>query len=160
MKADDIKRMTVLSIENGAKLGTVDDVVFDTRGMRVAALCIKADQQRATVPFDQIRSIGADAVTVPTDAVAHWGGASTALGNLPNLDALRELKVVDEAGTLLGKVRQVDIAPEDGRITRLEVHKGGILGMGGDTELIDAGEVTSVGDEVMVVSSHRRRGPP
>jgi uncharacterized protein YrrD len=149
-----IKGLGVVSIESGAKLGTVDDVLFDTKGLRAAALRIKADQQEAVVPFEDVASVGANAVTVPGDMAARWGANASPLASLPKLDDVKKLKVVDEAGTLIGTIDDVCLAP-DGRIAELKVHKGGVLGIGGEKHLISASLITSVGDEVIVVPARQ-----
>jgi sporulation protein YlmC with PRC-barrel domain len=151
VNADDVKGLGVVSIDSGKKLGAVDDLIFDTRHFHVAALRISSAGQTAVIPYDQIRAIGENAVTVPSEAAAHWGGSGADFASLPRLDDLKKLKVVDEAGTLLGTVERIDFMPEDGRVATVTVHRGGILGIGGHTYTIAAGEITSVGDEVMVV---------
>lgn len=151
MQADRIKGLGVVSIESGAKLGKVDDLLFDARGLRLAALRISSDRQEAVIPFEQVHAIGENAVTVSADASAQWGSSGGALASLPTLEDMKKLKVVDEAGTLLGTIQHLEITPDDGTISELKVHKGGVLGIGGDTTIIPAGQITSVGDEVIIV---------
>ena len=158
MKAEAIKKLAVVSIDNGAKLGYVDDVIFDPKGLRVAALRISANKQEAILPFDQVRSVGQDAITIPSHDLARWGVAESGFAGLPRLDDFKKLKVVDEAGTFLGTVHDIEVTPADGRIAELEVRKGGILGIGGETHVIHAQEITSVGDEVIVVPTHTTEG--
>ena len=154
MKADTLKGMAVVSIEDGAKLGRITDVLFDTRPPHVAALRVAADNQHALIPFGQVHSLGRDAVTVPSRAVAQWA-AARAGERLPNLRDLGKLRVVDEAGTFLGTPRDVEIGPDDGCITQLQVHRGGVLGMGGESHTITAADIISLGDEVLVVRRDR-----
>jgi len=151
MDAGKVKGLGVVSIASGAKLGTIDDVLFDVRGLRLGGLMVKSGDQQAVVPLDQVKSIGGDAVTILSDTSAQWGQAGTPLSTLPRLSDMQKLKVVDEAGTLLGTVKDIEIMPDDGRIAALTVHKGGVLGIGGDTVTIRGAEITSVGDEVIVV---------
>ena len=151
MKAEAIKGMAVVSITDGAKLGRVDDLVFDTERRRVAALRISAEGQQAVIPMDKVQSIGSDAITVPSNEVTQWGSSQHRFAGLPRLDDLGKLKVVDEAGTLLGTVHEVDFDPQTGAITEVQVRKGGVLGIGGTTHRIAADDIASVGNEVMVV---------
>src|SRR5437762_2989930 len=109
MKLDDFKTLAVVSIDDGAKLGYVDDLLFDTKELRVAALRVKQDGVHALVPLADVRSIGSDAVTVQSRAVARSVAAENQLASLPDLEQLKKLKVVDEAGTYLGTVREVEI---------------------------------------------------
>lgn len=158
MKAATIKKSAVVSISDGAKLGHVDDVLFDLGGLRVAGLNISASGQRATLPFADIHSIGHDAITVPTNEVARWATTNTALAGLPGLDQMGKLKVVNEAGTLLGTVHDVEIDPKSGAITQVQAHKGGVLGVGGTTVTLAAKDIRSIGDEVMVVRYEEPEG--
>ena len=151
MKARAIKGLAVVSIDTGAKLGYVDNVLFDTSQLVISAFRIDADGQQAVVPFDQVRSIGTDAVTIPNNDVVRWPSAGGDGGAGTTLDDLEKRKIVDEAGDYLGTVTNVEVDPQEGRVTHLQAHKGGILGIGGNTIDIDRADVISVGDEVMVV---------
>lgn len=152
MNADRIRGMAVLSITTGARLGRVEDLAFDPQERRVAALRVSADGQQTLIPFDKVHSIGSDAVTVPSDDVREWGTPPGDLSTLPGVEDLRKLKVVDEAGTLVGVVRDIEIDPQDGRVTQVETHAGGVLGIGGTTRTIAAEDVRSIGAEVMMVA--------
>jgi sporulation protein YlmC with PRC-barrel domain len=152
MNAGRISGMAVISIASGARLGRVEDLAFDPQQLRVAALRVSADGQHALIPFAHVHTIGSDAVTVPSDDVTQWGTPEGSLTTLPGLGDLRKLKVVDEAGTLLGTVRDVEIDPQDGRITQVATHAGGVLGIGGTTRTIAVQEIRSVGADVMMVA--------
>src|SRR5947209_20241604 len=136
MKLEDFKTLAVVSIDDGAKLGYVEDLLFDTKDRRVKALRVKEDGVHALVPLSDVRSIGSDAVTVQSRAVARSAAAENELASLPGVEQLKKLKVVDEAGTYLGTVREVDVDPSDGRIARIEAHERGVLGIGGTTTTI------------------------
>jgi len=73
---------------------------------------------------------------------------------------MRKLKVVDESGTLVGTVRELEIDPQTGAVTQVEVHTGGMLGMGGTTTTIAAGEIGSIGEEVMIVTGPAQSNAP
>jgi uncharacterized protein YrrD len=151
MNAGEIKGKAVISITTGARLGRVDDVLFDRGSLAVAAFRVSAGDQQAVIPFDQVQSVGSDAVMVPSDDVAQWIATSSAAEGLVSVDALKHYKVVDEAGTLLGTPRALTIEPTDGRLQQLDVHKGGVLGMGGESTSILSGGIASVGADVIVV---------
>ena len=151
MKASAIKGMSVVSIADGTKLGSIDDVVFDTGQLRVAALQVSADRQHALIPFDRVRSIGSDAVMVPSADVPQWAGPPNPAAGQCRLDELGKMKVVNEGGTLLGTVSGVEIEPQDGQVTELQVHKGGVLGIGGTSHTIAAKDVISSSGDVITV---------
>ena len=153
MKGDPITGRAVVSIAEGTKLGRVDEVLVDTEELRVVALHVTAKDTEAVIPFDQVRSVGTDAVTVPSTRVAQRASGEQAVDSVAGLQELGKRKVVDEDGTFLGTVRGVVLNPDDGQLTELQTHKGGMLGVGGMSYTIPADEVTSVGDELLVVQA-------
>jgi sporulation protein YlmC with PRC-barrel domain len=153
MDAAKLRTMAIVSVTEGSKLGYVDDVLFDAPALRVAALRARGDGQEFVVPFDRVRSVGADAVTVESSAVAQLANPGGAVSGLVGLERIKQLKVVDDAGTLLGTIQQIVIDPPSGRVTSLRVHRGGVLGLGGTTTTIDVRAIHSVGGEIMTVAS-------
>ena len=152
MDADKLKGMAIVSINEGATLGHIDDLLFDTRGLEVEAFRVKGSGQSFVVPFSQVKNVGADAVTVESSQVAQVVAKDSPVGGLAGLNQIKRLKVVDEAGTLFGTVNSVDVDPLTGRVLSLTARKGGVLGLGGETTIIDGGSVRSVGAEVMTVA--------
>ena len=160
MKAQAIKGLAVVSIADGIKVGYVDDVVFHGPPLRAAALGVTADGQRGVIPFEQIRSIGNDAVTIPSADVTRCGNGATTLAGMPGLDDLHKLKVVDEAGTFLGTVHELEVAPDSGHVTEVRTQKGGVFGIGAQRHEVAAGDITSVGNEVLVIPEHNHQTAP
>jgi sporulation protein YlmC with PRC-barrel domain len=159
MKADDFKKLAVVSIDSGAKLGYVDDLLFDTGQLVVSAFRIKAEGQEMVLPLSEIRSIGKDAITVPNDSVMRTTSAVSELAALPGIEQLMKLKVVDEHGNFVGQVKEIDVDAKDGKITEVSTHEGGVLGIGGKTTTIVAAAIRSIGDEVMIVTMPAKGGP-
>ncbi len=151
MNAAEIKGRAVISITTGGRLGRVDEVLFDPASLTLAAFQVTADGQHARIPFAQVQSLGSDAVMVPAEDVAQWITTATAAEGLVSFDALKHYKVVDAAGTFLGTPKAIEFEPTDGRLQRLDIHKGGVLGLGGETTTVSGSEIASVGADVIVV---------
>ncbi len=152
MDADKLKGMAVVSLNEGAKLGRIQDLLFDTQAMRVAAIQISGDNGgNFVLPTDQVRSIGADAVTVESGQVLQVAAKGGQYEALPGLGKLKGLKVVDGTGTLVGSVTSVEVDPVGGRLVGLTAHKGGMLGLGGTSTTIEAAAIRSIGPEVITV---------
>ena len=64
MHASALKNKPVVSVADGVQVGRVADVLFETATLRVAALLLSARDGQLVLPFEAIRSIGADAVTI------------------------------------------------------------------------------------------------
>ena len=68
MKASALNGKDVVSMVDGVQIGRVEDVLFDTNALRIAALVLTTTGGRSILPFAAIRSLGADAVTVESAA--------------------------------------------------------------------------------------------
>jgi sporulation protein YlmC with PRC-barrel domain len=156
VKTDDFKKLAVVSVSDGAKLGYIDDLLFDTGQLQVAAFCLSTEGQHAVIPIAAVQSVGADAVLVADGKVVRSLSAETALAALPGLDRMKSLKVVDERGDLVGRLTDLDVDPANGKVLDVRTHEGGVLGIGGKSATIAAADVRSVGDEVMVVAAAAR----
>jgi sporulation protein YlmC with PRC-barrel domain len=149
MKASALKNMAVISMADGVQIGRVEDVLFDTANLRVAALALATSGGQSVLPFGSVHRIGADAVTVEA-ATAAQPAAPTAPGNaLRHLSDMIGLKVVNGEGTYLGDVRDVLIDEAGGGLTELEAHRGGMLGMGGTSVTVPASAVRGIGPDLV-----------
>lgn len=151
-KVSDLNGTAVIDIQDGEKLGHIDEVVISPDDLRLLGFVVKSggmlDQKEWVVEADDVRSIGADAVTVDRRDAAHTSDASS--------DAFREArsgnrrlngkKVVTDGGKLLGTVSDVLMDESTKRITGLQIG-GGIL-QSADT--VHADHVVSVGPDVIV----------
>lgn len=152
MKIDALMKTAVLSIDDGKKLGYINDLLIDPQSRQLAALCVEDDGHESLIPFDAVQGLGADALTVSSASVRQGVGDANPLTALPNLKRFSRLKVVDEGGVLLGTVKAIDFDPYSGDINHLSVHKGGFLGIGGDDVTVAAKDIRGIGDEVIVVA--------
>lgn len=153
MNTEEMKKLAVVSVDDGAKLGYVDDLLFDTTELRVAALVLSTEGQHAVIAMSDVRSVGGDAVTVQNGSAVHSLSADTALAQLPGMERLTKLKVVDESGDYIGRLNELDFDPQSGKVTDVRTHEGGVLGIGGKNLTIQAADIRSVGDELMVVAA-------
>ena len=153
MEAKDLNGVPVVSIRDAVRLGWVEDVLMDPEGGRMVALHIKDGSAEGVIPFDQVHSVGSDVVTVPSADVVQRTPDPCDAGSLVSLRELSKFKVVDEAGTALGMVRRVAVDPTDGHITEVQTQRGDLFGLGGTTHTVTPDEITSVGEQLMVVQA-------
>jgi sporulation protein YlmC with PRC-barrel domain len=149
---DKLRGIAIVSVSEGAKLGTVSGALFDPASLRLTALDVKGGAGRFIIPLGQIKAFGADAVTVESSSVTQVQGESGASTEV-SLDTLRKRKVVDEEGTLLGTLHSLDIESVSGDVESIVVHKGGILGLGGESHTIPAAAIKSIGTDLITVTS-------
>ena len=153
MDVHTLKGMAIVSVQEGAKLGYVEQPLLDLAARTVVALQVKGSSGTFIVPFEAVASVGPDAITVASSAATQTPSTGGTADGLRNLDELRKLKIVDHAGTLLGTISRMEIDPASGQITQITAHKGGMLGMGGETTPIDARAIVSVGSELLTVNT-------
>ncbi len=159
MNANDLKDMAVVSLEEGTKLGRVEQPMFDLAARQLGALQVKGGDGTFILPFAQIQSIGTDAITVTSSQVTQTPSSGGQTDALLDLQALKKLKIVDQAGTFLGTLSDVDVDPLSGQITRLTAHKGGLLGMGGTTTTLESTAIVMVGQDLLTVTAEAESTP-
>lgn len=137
-----LKDMPVVSLADGAKVGTIKEVFFDTRRQCAVVFLLASDAGESLVSFEAIRSIGPDALTVDS---------APATQELRSLADLMELKAVSSDGTLLGEVKELHIDRRDWRLSELMVHRGGVLGLGGTQQSVAAGSICGMGPQLVTV---------
>jgi sporulation protein YlmC with PRC-barrel domain len=160
MKASALKDMPVVSMADGTRVGTVADVLLDAASLRVVALLLSADSGQTLLPFEAIRSIGADAVTIASAAATQGLTGRPAPEGTHSLRDVNGLAAVNGEGTLLGSVKEVEIEPADGRLIELVVHRGGVLGLGGTSTSVPASAIRGIGAKLVTVDLPAPSGDP
>jgi uncharacterized protein YrrD len=159
MKASKLKGMPVVSMAGGTQVGSISDVLFDIADMRVSALVLSAAKSGESIlPFGSIRSIGSDAVTVESAAETQGTRGQTELDTVHSLGDLMRLSAVNGEGTLLGKIKELEIDEQDGRLTGLEVHRGGVFGLGGKGYTVSPSAIRNIGPKLVTVDMPAQAG--
>jgi sporulation protein YlmC with PRC-barrel domain len=151
MKARTLTDMPVVSMADGAQVGNVEEMLIDIAELRVAALRLRAAGGPSILPFAAVRSIGADAVMVESTAATEGAAGQTARDGLRGLGDLLGLPVLNGEGEILGTVTDLEVAPEDGRLQAIAVHRGGILGIGGTHLAVATPNIRMIGPKLITV---------
>jgi len=146
MTLADLRRKPVVSMSDGLKIGDVDDLVVDISRWAVAELHLAAKGIRGLLPIGNVKGIGPDAITVENTDAVDWTGKPT--GRL--FTAVKELTVVDSGGTILGHLSDLTFG-NDGTVESMEVHRGGVLGIGVHVTVVKPSEVRGVSDRLITV---------
>ena len=151
MDAQELTGLAVVTLAGAERLGRVDDVLFETAPLRAKALMVKSNSGQQVIALTDVRNIGPDAVITNDAESAATGGAAFGRTKLPGLDDLGELKVVDELGAFVGHITRVELDPVSGDVSRLDIRRGELLGVGGQTTTLALDQVISVGSELVTV---------
>ncbi len=101
MDSASLDGLAVISLTEGLRFGHVVGSLFDPATLVLRAFQIEGEGQYFLVPLDQVGTIGSDALMVENSRMTRAATEEGAFGGLVGRDALRHLKVVDAAGTLL-----------------------------------------------------------
>src|SRR5437773_7044933 len=111
IRASELAGRPVIDIDAAEKMGTVEKLILDPDGRRVAGVVIvrgggfPGNKEHTTIPASAVHTIGPDALTVKRDEA---GSADIArLEALPRGSDVIGRKVVTQDGRYLGKVDDV-----------------------------------------------------
>jgi len=121
VRATELAGRAVIDIDAAERIGTLDKLILDPDGRRVAGFVVNrggsgfpGSKEQVLVPASSVRAIGPDAITIRQSTVV--GTDIGRLESLPRGSDLIGRKIVSEDGRFLGKVNDVLIDRADGRI--------------------------------------------
>lgn len=156
VKSRKLSAMPVVSLSDGRNLGRVRALVIDPGSLRLAALALEAGgflKERRFIPFEAVKSIGEDAVTIEDS------GSVVRLSTSPDLASLVRQPVsllgchlITEDGRFLGTASEY-LFSLDGKIDHFEVDCGWKLSLTKGKATLSAEVVRTVGQGSIIVNS-------
>jgi uncharacterized protein YrrD len=141
----DLKGRQVISISEGARLGLVEDLLFDPEARTVTHL-LGANQALA---YAKIRKIGVDAVMVESRSDLEPAPAAP----LSRFGDVSKLPALSTEGVNLGSIADLTFDLESGHILNVEVRSGGVLGLGQQKVIFAVEKVRSFGGEAVTIDT-------
>lgn len=121
-----LKGMTVLGIEDGQQLGTLERAYLDPVNRRIAGFAVASlggfmqPELDRLVDAEEVHSLGPDVMTV-RDTVSPIGRRINArYAKLIDLNQLTGLEVITEGGTAIGRITSIEFDDASFRITQFE----------------------------------------
>lgn len=158
-KWSDLRGLAVVAIDNGSKIGTLEDFYFDpsvnpaansVRGFRVKTGMFS----RRALPTTAINAIGTDAATIDKEDMLLHEKDEAEYSTLPLGQSLLNYKVMSESGTLIGTVGNVllDVTtPNLLSVYAFELSGGLRSRISGHYSTFYAQQVVSYGQDVLVI---------
>ena len=112
MKVSELKGRAVVTLSDAAKVGTIDDILFDAEYREVLGFRVKKGTfgKPDAVTRQNVTAVGADAVTVPSPDVINTEDRFESLVGAPSYSGAKgKAKVVTEGGTLLGLIDEMEL---------------------------------------------------
>jgi sporulation protein YlmC with PRC-barrel domain len=119
--------MPIVTVDEGQRLGRVNGVEYDPERGRIVYLKFEGDGRKdGLVPWQSVRAVGHDAVTVQGLGSVQSGVAPAERDSLtPHLG---DRPVVTESGERLGQITGYDFEELTGEVRRFHIATGGLLG--------------------------------
>jgi sporulation protein YlmC with PRC-barrel domain len=124
----------VVSLDDATKIGEVEDLMVDPASRHIVSLKVRVGYFKAAhlVPATDVKSVGADAVTVTTNRLLADPPADSTDPGLDSqaaveLTRILGTQVVTDAGTLVGQLSDIVIDWSTLEITGYEVREGGLF---------------------------------
>jgi len=155
VKASEVKGRAVVTLSDAAKVGHVDDVLFDATYRRVLGFRVKrgAFSQTEAVSRATVTAVGADAVTVPSPDVINAEERFADLAGAATLKQAQGTKVVTESGTLLGTIAELEVDDDVRTVTRYTLASPLLDRLRGKEPVFSAQQVLQLGaGGIMIVS--------
>jgi uncharacterized protein YrrD len=152
-RIEELLGMPVVTVQEGTRLGAVKGVEIDAAEGWIRYLRFDGAGHRAdgVIPWDAVRSVGADALTIDSVSQVQETVGSAAREALTG--HVGDRPVVTEDGRRLGTIRSYDIDERTGRITAYHLTCGGFLGGLLGKDLVFPHEaVRAFGKDAIVVS--------
>lgn len=159
MNSKQLKGLAVISIKDGEKLGTIDQIFIDPAAKKVVGFAVKPPGSGLLMPgdasapnfidVDDVHAVGQDAVTLSDKGAVRGDQTRAQLDQLMELDELTKLKTVTEGGTALGGVESFEIDDRGFRLREMEVSAGFFQ----SNRHVRIGQVISIGHDLVVVDN-------
>lgn len=154
-RMSDIIGKAVVSAETGNRLGSVSDALVDESGGRVVGLVLGSGilSKEHVMPFEQVQTLGGDAVLARTDAGMLGPGEWRKSGvKTTRSSELRGRAVVTATGERLGTVSDLMVDEKSGAFDGFEVARGHRLaGLRSRHSVVRASTSVRIGPDAIIV---------
>jgi uncharacterized protein YrrD len=156
MTVSNLRGKTIISMDNGEKIGEVEDVYIDPQDLSIAGLAVSQggffDRDTQIVPGHNIDKWGKDAVLVRNAGVLRpTADVPERDGWLSAHDKINGLSLVNTRGERIGRINDL-LLDNNGKIVAYQVSEGsGQSAFGGQTKEIPASKTTALGKDVAII---------
>jgi uncharacterized protein YrrD len=145
----------VLSLEDGVKLDSVNDVALDSEGRGIVALVVDEGglmSSSKVIPFGEISSFGKDAVVVrASESVVSVAERDDLRATLEHKEKILGKKVFTTTGDAQGSIGDIYFDERTGGVVGYEVSAGLIGDAAKGTSYVATDEITKMGSDVIYV---------
>ena len=154
--ANSMVGLPVYTLENGKRIGSVKDVIYDSEHSIILAFTLEEygifSTHRWVLPFMNVKSIGQDAVMAENEnAFVKEKDAPNIAQILKHRDGIANKSVITESGSDLGNVTDVLVNESTGRAVSYEVTGGFAKDIGSGRSYVAALDAKVVGKQALIL---------
>lgn len=158
-KGDNVIGLSVITLDDGKKLETVKDIIYDPAQNRVRGLLIDVGgwfSEARVLPIEEVKSIGDNAVIIEDSTAIHKASelGEKVAGITSEGHHLTKNSVVTEDGTELGQITDIIFDTESGFVKEFEVSQGLIKNVASGKKWFRIEDIVTVGDQVTIVRGY------
>lgn len=155
LKGSDTIGLPVVTFDTGERIEKVTDVVFDHGSGKVVGFLVDEGgwfSAARVVPFESVRSVGPDALVVPSKgAVVDASAVPEVAGILRRDNVLKGTKIMTTDGRDLGSMRDLYYDEATGRVQGFEVSGGLFADAYEGRSFVPAPQTINIGEDVAFV---------
>jgi sporulation protein YlmC with PRC-barrel domain len=154
MHFNDVRNRPVVSLADAERLGFVDDILIDTERSTVVGFVIRHGgivTHHEAMLLTDVRAIGEDALTVADASKLNARKKFAELQAARTGSQLFGSRVLDESGSQIGKLADVDADFTSGAVQSWILSDNVLQRLRGEVHTVSVGAVKSIGDGLVVV---------
>lgn len=148
----------VISIEEGKMCGNVIDFLVDFEKFTVFAVIVKGgwNQDAEIVPFDDIESVGSDAVMIlNSKAIQPVKSNTKAKKAVQEHINVSKLEVITKSGHVVGKISTFEFDTSTGKIMQFEIAGSVLKSIFEGRNIIPVSQIISIGKDAMIIQDKK-----
>jgi uncharacterized protein YrrD len=156
-KGSEFQHKPIIAINTGKIVERVKDVLFDAEHNKLLGVQLNSGMfsQKLVVPFEKIKAIGPDAITIDTEDSVTEGESHPDIGRVINRGySVNGTKVITESGKHLGAISDVLFDEVSGEVRGYELTGGAFADMYTGKSYIAASDTFKIGRDVVIVPDH------
>jgi len=156
IKASKVIGLPVFTINDGRKIESIEDVIYDPFQNRIEALLIEKGgwfSEAKVILFSDLQGIGEDAAIITTvSQIKKLSDVSKNIEMIAKNDTyLTNTKIITEDGRGLGKVSDIYFDSTTGRVQEFEVSHGSIGNWKGGKKRVKISDIVTIGKDATIV---------
>lgn len=164
MEVEVLRGRAVVSLHQAKKLGEIQDVILDVQKHQIAALSLRGGLFHGgpIVAWSDVRTVGVDAVMVDDADSVHRPARAVQADEIA-VASLHGMKVVTDAGELVGTIKEVDVDSSSGSVIQYVVESpDATVFHSGPRVLVPPRAIVAFGADLITVQAaaiEMRQGP-